>query len=192
MIHHRCQLKHVGQSVFLSMLASAGAIQETQYFTVSNISAQAQSLLICMEMVIAAFVHIVCFSAEEYEGERTTMSRGIRDMVVPMDLIRDTRDVMLKGMKPQQTQLEMQVIKSSTKEQNDDKNNKNNHNMDQPHEPLIDRAEDDGDLGGDMQRRGSADGEDIEFNEIDEDIDGVGTIRINPRLGKHSSTDNLE
>ena len=103
------------QSVFLSMLASGGFIQDTEYFTVQNISSQIQNFLICLEMVIASGMHVTCFASTEYEGSyRTNFVRGIRDVIIAKDLINDTKNAMkMKRKDKAGKSIEMDTLKSS-------------------------------------------------------------------------------
>ncbi|KAI3649462.1 hypothetical protein MP228_005094 [Amoeboaphelidium protococcarum] len=91
------------QSIFLAILASNNVLEETPYFTVNNVSSQIQNFLICMEMVIASSLHVWSFGHEEYEGERTLILHGLRDIITAKDLLHDTRNAMKMKRKPRNT-----------------------------------------------------------------------------------------
>ncbi|CAG8699120.1 8169_t:CDS:2 [Cetraspora pellucida] len=80
-------------SVFLSFLATYGVIHESQYWTSSNISRGINSLLICCEMVIFAFLHVYAFPYKPFrdfgKNAKTSIFKGLIDAFNPIDMLKD-------------------------------------------------------------------------------------------------------
>ena len=54
---------------------------------------QLQNLMVCLEMFIAAIAHRTVFSYRDYKsGQTHTMVAGLRDMVLPKEVVRDVRN----------------------------------------------------------------------------------------------------
>jgi hypothetical protein len=179
------------QAVFLATLGSTGVLRETEYFTVSNISSQVNNFIICIEMVIAAVVHIYCFHADEYEGERTNVVHGIRDIVIPVDLVHDTKKAIQLKKKNKTAAVELQPIKTVSDRpvlRNGWLRTQNSNvgtEQFEPDAPLIISNGGETDLGEgrELGRSRSIDtNPDMEVDEIDEEMEGVGIIRLNPRV----------
>lgn len=197
------------QAIALSFLASVGLIKETPAFSVMAISSQIQNFLVCIEMVIAAIWHEYCFSSEQYEaeGQSTSLVHGLKDIVMPVDLIKDTKNAMKMKKKAPKQEIELtdlqtenlsvsKVDDKQTKRSLRDISNKSpdlammksniqllNDNYDDD-QPLI---RDEGDIGQTDLRRNHSDDSidtnpDAEGLEIEDELDGVGIIRLNPNL----------
>ena len=84
------------QSLFLSLIAYFNLYPSSEYFSSSNVQAAVQSFLICIEMVIAARLHIIAFPYQDYvppgpggASKKTDVSIGIRDSLNMRDFVRD-------------------------------------------------------------------------------------------------------
>ncbi|CAG8606558.1 6737_t:CDS:2 [Dentiscutata erythropus] len=79
------------QAVTLSILASAGVIHESQYWTKANISRGINSLIICFEMMIFAFLHVYAFPYKPFRDygkrTRTPVLKGLMDALNPIDIV---------------------------------------------------------------------------------------------------------
>ncbi|CAG8700595.1 176_t:CDS:2, partial [Acaulospora morrowiae] len=81
------------QNLILSILADAGVIKPSQYWTSSNISRGLNALIICCEMVLFAFLHVIAFDYRRYRdhGQRkhTRFLRGLKSAFNFMDVVRE-------------------------------------------------------------------------------------------------------
>ncbi|CAG8454989.1 11331_t:CDS:2 [Diversispora eburnea] len=99
--YHKVIFFSFWQDVLLSILAEVGVIKETKYWTSANISRGLNALLICLEMVIFAFLHIYAFDYRKYrdiEGikrkhKRSPISKGILDAFNPKDIYNEIKFV---------------------------------------------------------------------------------------------------
>ncbi|KAJ3168757.1 hypothetical protein HK101_011597 [Irineochytrium annulatum] len=93
------------QSIVLSLLDSLGALKGNDYWTPDNLADLIQSFLICLEMAVAAFIHIRAFSHTEFAqpatedastGRRTRMRTRVwpamMDALSPSDILKDIKD----------------------------------------------------------------------------------------------------
>ncbi len=186
------------QSVALGIISSCGLLPDSDHFTPQNVSAIIQNSLICFEMWLAAMMHNYCFGADEYEGERTHFSSGLRDVILAKDLVADTKDAIqfsTQRFKRSNTtgtmDIELKNISTTSKPFEIQKQSMLGRNY-EAHDRLINNDDNDdyhngeSDIG--VQRRRSNESidtlADMDVDEIDEELDGVGIIRLNPRISQ--------
>lgn len=194
------------QAVFLDAITAVGWMPSTPHLTAHSLNLHIRNTLVCVEMLVAAVTHIYCFHSDDYTPS-AAVATGFRDAIIPSDIIQDTRKLMMSKMhhQHQQTALEMhQVQKSASHAAHPPHSSTLSNPSPQPtppgqtphhftrfhhtrapssdNAPLIDRDSTLIKPSGASTLNLEMDG-DLEVNEIDEDIDGVGVIRgINPKL----------
>lgn len=84
------------QSLLLALIGHFDLFPDSAYFSSSNVEAAVQSFLICIEMVIAARLHILAFPYQDYVpagpggiNKKTEVWIGIRDSFNFRDFVRD-------------------------------------------------------------------------------------------------------
>ncbi|KAJ3079603.1 hypothetical protein HDU99_010504 [Rhizoclosmatium hyalinum] len=81
------------QNMILSTLAHYGYLPETQYWTSTNISNGIQSILVCIEMLIASIFHISAFSEKEYRAPSGAHTPWIRALVMAFNVVDIFREI---------------------------------------------------------------------------------------------------
>ncbi|KAF8937356.1 organic solute transporter Ostalpha-domain-containing protein [Dissophora ornata] len=78
------------QTCLLSLLGDLNVFKATEYWSVSNIEIGISALLICVEMVVFAILHVYSFGYEPYVGTyNTPVRRSLRDGFNPIDLVKE-------------------------------------------------------------------------------------------------------
>ncbi|GJJ77866.1 organic solute transporter subunit alpha [Entomortierella parvispora] len=79
------------QTCLLGMLGSAGLLKPEDGWTVINVELGISSILICVEMVVFAILHVYSFSYRPYVivGRSTPAWRSLQDAFNPMDMVRE-------------------------------------------------------------------------------------------------------
>mmetsp|Transcript_42510 Transcript_42510/g.68947 ORF Transcript_42510/g.68947 Transcript_42510/m.68947 type:complete len:389 (+) Transcript_42510:172-1338(+) len=78
------------QTVVLSMLESFGVITDNPPYTAKQISESISNFIICVEMLLAAVIHIQCFGYKEFanpDGSKTSIIMAIRHVISLRDML---------------------------------------------------------------------------------------------------------
>ncbi|CAG8514956.1 6327_t:CDS:2 [Gigaspora margarita] len=74
------------QSIVLAIVADL----ETQYWTSANVSRGLAAMLVCIEMAVFSFIHIIAFPYKQYIKEtKVPITRGLVDAFNPIDIWRE-------------------------------------------------------------------------------------------------------
>ena len=88
------------QGIALSILLKVGIINDTDGMSANEVSLMIQNLLVCVEMLIASFVHAIAFGyeeymndlAEEYTPMKGDMANNIKSILIAEDVIKGVKD----------------------------------------------------------------------------------------------------
>ncbi|KAI8348928.1 organic solute transporter Ostalpha-domain-containing protein [Mortierella sp. GBAus27b] len=79
------------QTSLLSLLGHFNVFKATEYWTISNIEIGISAILVCVEMVIFAILHVYSFSYIPYivPDSNTPVRKSLRDGFNPIDLVKE-------------------------------------------------------------------------------------------------------
>lgn len=128
------------QDILLAILESTGGLSTSRDISSHSLRIQIHNTLICVEMLIASIIHLYCFSAVEYDTHETKFSDGFTDALNPVDIVMDTKTVILsmpnsKNLKPEDIPINETYKKSPSKKSG----NPNEHDVNKAESPLMTR-----------------------------------------------------